>query len=43
MEIEWEERPFILYMEDALKPDAPKIMPEVARKSIFIARAQEWL
>ena len=27
--IEWEERPFILDMEEALKPDAPKIMPEV--------------
>ncbi len=29
LKIEWEERPFILEMEDALKPDAPKIMPEV--------------
>lgn len=27
--IEWEEKPFILDMEEALKPDAPKIMPEV--------------
>jgi CO/xanthine dehydrogenase Mo-binding subunit len=31
LKIEWEERPFILEMEDALKPDAPKIMPEVKR------------
>jgi CO/xanthine dehydrogenase Mo-binding subunit len=31
MKIDWEERPFILEMEDALKPDAPKIMPEVKR------------
>jgi len=29
LKIEWEERPFILDMEEALKPDAPKIMPEV--------------
>jgi xanthine dehydrogenase molybdenum-binding subunit len=29
LQIEWEERPFILSMEEALKPDAPKIMPEV--------------
>lgn len=31
IKIEWEERPFILEMEDSLKPDAPKIMPEVKR------------
>jgi xanthine dehydrogenase molybdenum-binding subunit len=29
IKIEWEENPFILDMEEALKPDAPKIMPEV--------------
>jgi xanthine dehydrogenase molybdenum-binding subunit len=29
LKIEWEERPFILNMEDSLKPDAPKVMPEV--------------
>ena len=29
LKIEWEERPFILDMEESLKPDAPKIMPEV--------------
>jgi CO/xanthine dehydrogenase Mo-binding subunit len=29
--IKWEERPFVLDMEEALKPDAPKIMPEVRR------------
>jgi CO/xanthine dehydrogenase Mo-binding subunit len=29
LEIEWEERPFILDMEESLKPAAPKIMPEV--------------
>ncbi|MBN2242224.1 MAG: molybdopterin-dependent oxidoreductase [Acidobacteria bacterium] len=29
LKIEWEERPFILEMEEALRPDAPKIMPEV--------------
>lgn len=33
IEIEWEERPFILDMEDSAKPDAPKIMPEVKRLS----------
>jgi xanthine dehydrogenase molybdenum-binding subunit len=27
----WEELPFILNMEDSLKPDAPRIMPEVLR------------
>jgi xanthine dehydrogenase molybdenum-binding subunit len=31
LKVEWEEQPFILEMEDALKPDAPKIMPEVKR------------
>jgi CO/xanthine dehydrogenase Mo-binding subunit len=31
MKVEWEEQPFILEMEDSLKPDAPKIMPEVKR------------
>jgi CO/xanthine dehydrogenase Mo-binding subunit len=33
IEIEWEERPFILDMEDSAKPDAPRIMPEVVRQS----------
>src|SRR5512136_2019795 len=31
LEIEWEERPFILDMEESLKPDAPKIWSEVVR------------
>ena len=31
MDIEWEERPFVLDMEASLKPDAPKIMTEVKR------------
>jgi CO/xanthine dehydrogenase Mo-binding subunit len=31
IKIQWEEQPFILDMEDAAKPDAPKIMPEVRR------------
>jgi CO/xanthine dehydrogenase Mo-binding subunit len=31
IEIQWEEQPFILDMEKSLKPDAPKIMPEVLR------------
>jgi CO/xanthine dehydrogenase Mo-binding subunit len=29
--IEWEERPFVLDMEESLKPNAPKIMTEVLR------------
>lgn len=29
VEIEWEEKPFILDMEDSAQPDAPRIMPEV--------------
>jgi xanthine dehydrogenase molybdenum-binding subunit len=29
LKIEWEEQPFILSMEESLKPAAPKIMPEV--------------
>ena len=29
IKIEWEEQPFILDMAESLKPDAPKIMPEV--------------
>ncbi|HSW38454.1 MAG TPA: molybdopterin cofactor-binding domain-containing protein [Acidobacteriota bacterium] len=32
MEIEWEERSFVLDMEEAAKPDAPQIMPEVQRR-----------
>ena len=31
VKIEWEERPFVLDMEESLKPDAPKIMGEVIR------------
>ena len=31
IEIEWEERPFVLDMEESVKPDAAKIMPEVIR------------
>jgi CO/xanthine dehydrogenase Mo-binding subunit len=31
IDIKWEERPFVLDMEDAAKPDAPKIMTEVRR------------
>jgi xanthine dehydrogenase molybdenum-binding subunit len=31
IEIKWEEQPFILDMEQSLKPEAPKIMPEVLR------------
>jgi CO/xanthine dehydrogenase Mo-binding subunit len=31
MKIEWEERPFILDMEESAKPNAPKIMPEVRK------------
>ena len=38
IEIKWEEQPFILDMEESLKPDAPKIMPEVLRLN---ARAKE--
>ena len=33
IEVEWEELPFILDMEESLKPDAPRIMPEVLRLS----------
>jgi CO/xanthine dehydrogenase Mo-binding subunit len=31
IDIRWEERPFILDMEESLKPGAPQIMPEVLR------------
>jgi xanthine dehydrogenase molybdenum-binding subunit len=31
IDIEWEERPFILDMEQAAKPEAPEIMPEARR------------
>ena len=31
IKIEWEERPFILDMEESLKPDAPKIWTEAVR------------
>lgn len=36
--IQWEERPFILDMEESSKPDAPKIMSEVRRLN---SRARE--
>jgi len=35
VKIKWEERPFILDMEEAAKPDAPKIMTEVKRMSFM--------
>jgi len=38
IEIKWEEQPFILDMEESLKPNAPKIMPEVLRMN---ARAKD--
>ncbi|NLT66548.1 MAG: molybdopterin-dependent oxidoreductase [Acidobacteria bacterium] len=38
MEIEWEERPFILDMEESVKPDAVKVMAEVRRTN---AKARE--
>jgi CO/xanthine dehydrogenase Mo-binding subunit len=31
VDIKWKERPFVLDMEESLKPDAPKIMNEVKR------------
>ncbi len=31
IQIEWEERPFVLDMEESLKPEAPRLMPEVLR------------
>ena len=31
IQIQWEERPFVLDMEEAAKPDAPKIMTEAKR------------
>lgn len=31
IKIKWEERPFVLDMEESLKPDAPRIMDEVMR------------
>jgi CO/xanthine dehydrogenase Mo-binding subunit len=31
IKIEWEERPFVLDMEESLKPDAPKIWTDVVR------------
>jgi CO/xanthine dehydrogenase Mo-binding subunit len=34
IKIQWEERPFILDMDEAAKPDAPKIMPEVSRQNM---------
>jgi CO/xanthine dehydrogenase Mo-binding subunit len=38
LKIEWEEKPFILDMEESLKSTAPKIMPEVKRLN---AKAKE--
>ena len=35
IQIQWEERPFVLDMEEAAKPDAPKIMTEVRRTSFM--------
>jgi CO/xanthine dehydrogenase Mo-binding subunit len=39
MEIEWEERPFILEMEESAKPDAPRIMPEAEVTSFGFGRS----
>ncbi len=39
IKIRWEEHPFILDMEEAAKPDAPKIMPEVKRMNFGISKA----
>ena len=48
IKIEWEERPFILDMEESLKPDAPKIWTEAVRfqptakePNTYITRKQE--
>jgi len=38
MKIDWEERPFILDMDDSVKPDAVKVMSEVKRVN---AKAKE--
>ncbi len=35
IKIQWEEQPFILDMDEAAKPDAPKIMPEVRRMGMM--------
>jgi CO/xanthine dehydrogenase Mo-binding subunit len=50
LKIEWEEQPFILDMEESLKPTAPKIMPEVKRNNplarepntVLISRPEEF-
>ena len=46
IKIEWEERPFILNMEESLKPDAPKIWTEALRfqptAKVHNARAGSW-
>ena len=39
VEVEWEELPFLLDMEEAAKEDAPKIMPEVRRMMPFFPGA----
>jgi CO/xanthine dehydrogenase Mo-binding subunit len=41
IKIQWEEQPFILDMEEAAKPDAPKIMPEVRRMMGFQSQPKE--
>ena len=38
IKIEWEELPFILDMDEAAKPDAQKIMPEVSRGNMGMGR-----
>jgi CO/xanthine dehydrogenase Mo-binding subunit len=41
IKIQWEERPFVLDMEEAAKPDAPKIMSEVRRMGFMGFRSSE--
>ena len=40
IEIQWEELPFILDMDDAAKPDAQRIMPEVSRGNMGMGRGR---
>lgn len=42
LEVEWEQLPFCLTIEDALKPDAPVLHPEVNPENNFVPNYPVW-
>lgn len=42
VDVEWEQLPFVLSIEDAMKPDAPVVHPEINPESNFIPNYPMW-